>query len=153
MLIGGFFLYVSYYGCDQTQAQRLLSAKNEKTIRTLLLANVLFRLPVALVYSVMGLILGGLITLAPDFLDQIAQTTQKHFPEEFAANGLKADLMVPVFIIKYLPHGLIGILMIGILSAAMSSLSSTVTSLSAVNVEDFFNRGKNKLSTKKYMAI
>ena len=30
LLIGGFFLYVSYYGCDQTQAQRLLSAKNEK---------------------------------------------------------------------------------------------------------------------------
>ncbi len=153
MLIGGFFLYISYYGCDQTQAQRLLSAKNEKTIRTLLLANGLFRFPVVLVYSVMGLILGGLITLAPDFLDQIAQTTQKHFPEEFATNGIKADLMVPVFIMKYLPHGLIGILMVGILSAAMSSLSSTVNSLSAVTVEDFFNRGDKKLSEKKYMYI
>lgn len=153
MLIGGFFLYVSYYGCDQTQAQRLLSAKNETTIRTLLLANGLFRFPVVLVYSVMGLIIGGLITLAPDFLDQIAETTQKHFPDEFAAHGIKADLMMPVFIIKYLPHGLIGILLIGILSAAMSSLSSTVNSLSAVTVEDFFNRGNKKLSGKKYMTI
>lgn len=153
MIIGGFFLYVSYYGCDQTQAQRLLSSKNEKTIRTLLLANGLFRFPVVFVYCTMGLILGGLITLAPDFLEEIALTTQKHFPEEFAKNGIKADLMVPVFIMKYLPHGLIGILMVGILSAAMSSLSSTVNSLSAVTVEDFFNRGKNKLSTKKYMAI
>lgn len=153
MLIGGFFLYVSYYGCDQTQAQRLLSAKDEKTIRTLLLANGLLRFPVVLVYCVMGLIMGSLITLAPDFLSDIASTTQKHFPEEFAANGYKADLMVPVFIIKYLPHGLIGILMVGILSAAMSSLSSTVNSLSAVTVEDFFNRGKTKLETKKYMAI
>ena len=153
MLIGGFFLYVSYYGCDQTQAQRLLSAKNEKTIRTLLLANGLLRFPVVLVYCTMGLILGGLITLAPDFLDEIAQTTQKHFPAEFAKNGIKADLMVPVFIIKYLPHGLIGILMVGILSAAMSSLSSTVNSLSAVTVEDFFNRGEKKLSDKKYMYI
>ena len=153
MLIGGFFLYVSYYGCDQTQAQRLLSAKNEKTIRTLLLANGLLRFPVVLVYCTMGLILGGLITLAPDFLDEIAQTTQRHFPAEFAKNGIKADLMVPVFIIKYLPHGLIGILMVGILSAAMSSLSSTVNSLSAVTVEDFFNRGEKKLTDKRYMYI
>lgn len=153
MLIGGFFLYVSYYGCDQTQAQRLLSARNEKTIRTLLMANGLLRFPVVLVYCIMGLIIGGLVTLAPDFLADISATTQKHFPEDFAKNGLKADLMVPVFIIKYLPHGLIGILMVGILSAAMSSLSSTVNSLSAVTVEDFFNRGKEKLSTKKYMRI
>jgi Na+/proline symporter len=101
----------------------------------------------------MGLIIGGLITLAPDFLEEIAITTQKHFPEEFAKNGIKADLMVPVFIMKYLPHGLIGILMVGILSAAMSSLSSTVNSLSAVTVEDFFNRGEKKLSDKKYMYI
>lgn len=155
MLIGGFFLYVSYYGCDQTQAQRMLSAKNEKTIRQLLLANGLFRFPVVLIYCTMGLVLGALITLAPDFLTEITETTQKHFPTDFAKYGVKADLMVPVFIIKYLPHGLIGVLMIGILSAAMSSLSSTVNSLSAVTVEDFFNRGKDKgkLSEKKYMYI
>lgn len=155
MIMGGFFLYVSYYGCDQTQAQRLLSAKDEKTIRTLLLANGLLRFPVVLVYCTMGLIMGGLITLAPDFLSEIAATTQKHFPEQYAANGVKADLMVPVFIIKYLPHGLIGILMVGILSAAMSSLSSTVNSLSAVTVEDFFNRGARKgtFSSKQYMFI
>ncbi|HHC79636.1 MAG TPA: sodium transporter [Flavobacteriia bacterium] len=153
MLIGGFFLYASYYGCDQTQAQRLLSAKNEKTIRTLLLANGIFRFPVVLIYCTMGLVLGGLLTLAPDFLHEIALTTQKYFPNEYAQNGIKADLMVPVFIIKYLPHGLIGILMIGILSAAMSSLSSTVNSLSAVTVEDFFNRKDEKLGEKKYMAM
>lgn len=153
MIIGGFFLYASYYGCDQTQAQRMLSAKNEKTIRQLLLANGLLRFPVVLIYSVMGLVIGGLVTLAPDFLQEIADTTQKYFPEEFATSGIKADLMIPVFIMKYLPHGLIGILMVGILSAAMSSLSSTVNSLSAVTVEDFFNRGEKKLSTKKYMFI
>tara|TARA_R110002126_G_scaffold291790_1_gene458445 strand:+ start:27353 stop:28999 length:1647 start_codon:yes stop_codon:yes gene_type:complete len=153
MIVGGFFLYASYYGCDQTQAQRMLSAKSEKTIRQLLLANGLLRFPVVLVYCIMGLVIGGLVTLAPDFLAEIADTTQKHFPDQFAKNGIKADLMVPVFIMKYLPHGLIGILMVGILSAAMSSLSSTVNSLSAVTVEDFFNRGEKKLNTKKYMMI
>ena len=153
MVLGGFFLYASYYGCDQTQAQRLLSAKSEKTIRQLLLANGLLRFPVVLIYCLMGLVIGGLVTLTPDFLQEISDTTQKYFPEEFATNGIKADLMIPVFIMKYLPHGLIGILLVGILSAAMSSLSSTVNSLSAVTVEDFFNRGKIKLTDKKYMII
>jgi SSS family transporter len=153
MIIGGFFLYASYYGCDQTQAQRMLSAKDEKTIKQLLLANGLLRFPVVLLYCIMGLVIGGLITLAPGFLEEIAMTTQKYFPEEYATHGVKADLMIPVFIMKYLPHGLIGILMVGILSAAMSSLSSTVNSLSAVTVEDFFNRGQKKLSNKKYMLI
>jgi hypothetical protein len=35
-------------------------------------------------------------------------------------NGIKPDLMLPV-LLWYLPHGLIGILIVGILSAAMSS--------------------------------
>lgn len=153
MIFGGFFLYVSYYGCDQSQAQRMLSAKSEKTIRQLLLANGLLRFPVVLVYCTMGLFIGALVTVAPDFLADIATATQKHFPADYAATGYKADLMIPVFIIKYLPHGFIGILMVAILSAAMSSLSSTVNSLSAVSVEDFFNRGKEKLSNKKYMIL
>ncbi|MEL6916760.1 MAG: sodium/solute symporter, partial [Bacteroidota bacterium] len=153
MVIGGFFLYVSYYGCDQTQAQRMLSAKDEGTIRKLLLANGLLRFPVVLLYCSMGLIIGTLVTSAPDFLDEIAAMTQKYFPQEYANSGAKADLMIPIFITKYLPHGFIGLLMVGILSAAMSSLSSTVNSLSAVTVEDFFNRGEKKLSTKKYMLI
>lgn len=153
MIIGGLFLYVSYYGCDQTQAQRMLSAKNEKTIRQLLLANGLLRFPVVLIYCSMGLIVGSLVTASPDFMAEIAATTEKYFPVEFADTGYKADLMIPVFITKYLPHGFIGLLMVAILSAAMSSLSSTVNSLSAVSVEDFFNRGKKKLEGKKYMRI
>ncbi len=153
MIIGGFFLYASYYGTDQTQAQRLLSAKDEKTIRTLLFANGVMRMPVVFIYTTMGLVLGGFILVAPDFLNELSSVTAKHFPKEFASSGIKPDLMVPVFITNYLPHGIIGILMVGILSAAMSSLSSTVNSLSAVTVEDFFNRGKWKLSPKKYMMI
>ncbi|WP_010134127.1 sodium:solute symporter family transporter [Ochrovirga pacifica] len=155
MLIGGFFLYTSYYGCDQTQAQRLLSSKDEGTIRKLLLANGLLRFPVVLVYCIMGLIIGGLVSISPDFLSDIGAMTQKHFPLDYQQNGLKADLMIPVFIIKYLPNGLIGVLMVGILSAAMSTLSSTINSLSAVTVEDLFNRGvqKDKMSTSKYMLL
>ena len=150
MIIGGFFLYVSYYGCDQTQAQRLLSAKNEGTIRKLLLANGLLRFPVVLIYCIMGLIIGALVVKAPEFLAEIKDTTQRHFPVEYQKSGVKADLMMPVFILRYLPHGMIGLLMIGIMSAAMSSLSSTINSLSAVTVEDILKR-KGVVNEGNYM--
>ncbi|NRB84410.1 MAG: sodium/solute symporter [Winogradskyella sp.] len=153
MLIGGLFLYLSYYGTDQTQAQRLLSAKNEGTIKKLLLANGLLRFPVVLVYCIMGLIIGYLVSNIPEFYESIKETTKIHYPSEYEASGIKPDLMIPVFITNYLPNGLIGILMVGIMSAAMSSLSSTINSLSAVTIEDFFNSGEKKLSTKQYMFL
>lgn len=155
MLVGGFFLYVSYYGCDQTQAQRLLSAKNEGTIRKLLLANGVLRFPVVLVYCIMGLIVGTLALKDATFMDSIVEITRIHFPEEFKKSGIKPDLMIPVFILNYLPHGLIGLLMVGVLSAAMSSLSSTINSLAAVSVEDFFNSNKKEkpMSNERYMRI
>lgn len=158
MIIGGFFLYVSYYGCDQTQAQRMLSAKDEGTIKKLLLANGLLRFPIVLVYCVMGLVIGSLVMSTPDFLSDIQNLTEKHFPIEYATSGLKADLMMPVFILKYLPHGLIGLLMIGIMSAAMSSLSSTINSLSAVTVEDVLKRkgivnDENYIQYSRYMVV
>lgn len=153
MALGGLFLYISYYGTDQTQAQRLLSAKDEKTSKKILLANGLLRFPVVLTYCIMGLIIGALVKLTPDFLGAISDMTEKHYPEQFLATGIKPDLMIPVFIIRYLPHGLIGVLIVGILSAAMSSLSSTINSLGAVTVEDLFNRGTKKLSQENYMKF
>ncbi|MEM6724758.1 MAG: sodium transporter, partial [Bacteroidota bacterium] len=158
MIIGGFFLYASYYGCDQTQAQRLLSARDEGTIRKLLLANGLLRFPVVLVYCLMGLIIGAYALQTPEFMASIGEVTQKHFPTEYANNGMKADLLMPIFILNYLPHGMIGLLMIGIMSAAMSSLSSTINSLSAVTVEDILKKtgtvnDQNYMRWSKLMVV
>jgi SSS family transporter len=151
MVLGGLFLYLSYYGTDQTQAQRLISAKDEKSAKKILVTNGLLRFPVVLTYCIMGLIIGALVHLTPDFMSDIVLLTQKNYPDEFLKSGFKPDLMLPVFIIKYLPHGLMGILIVGILSAAMSSVSATIHSLGAVTVEDLFNRGKVKLSQINYM--
>ena len=136
MVIGGFFLYASYYGTDQSQVQRLLSAKNVSTARNTLLVNGLFRFPVTLLYSVMGLIIGTFALATPAFSSLI--------PTD------KPDLMIPIFIRDYLPHGLIGLLIVAILSAAMSSLSSTINSLSAVTTEDILVAGR-KLDDKTYL--
>ena len=136
MLIGGLFLYASYYGTDQSQVQRLFSAQDMGVVKKTLMFNGLLRFPITFVYCVMGLVIGTLVFQQPEFLAKI--------PAD------KPDLMIPIFIRDYLPHGVIGILMVAILSAAMSSLSSAINSLSAATVEDFFNRDK-KLPDDKYM--
>lgn len=137
MLIGGLFLYTSYYGTDQSQAQRLFSAQDLGTVKKTLLSNGLMRFPITFVYCVMGLVIGTMVATQPTF--------QQMIPVD------KPDLMIPIFIREYLPHGVIGILMVAIFSAAMSSLSSGVNSLSAATVEDFFNRDK-QLAEDNYMT-
>ncbi|RJS93587.1 sodium/solute symporter [Salinisphaera sp. Q1T1-3] len=136
MLVGGLFLYVSYYGADQSQAQRLLSARDATTVRRTLLANGLLRFPVTLCYCVMGLVLGTLATQVPAF--------GTHVP----AND--PDLLVPVFIRQELPAGLTGLLIVAIFSAAMSSVSSAINSLSAASVEDLVFRGR-QVDSATYM--
>lgn len=136
MLIGGFFLYVSYYGTDQSQVQRLFSAKDLGTVKKTLLFNGLLRFPVTFIYCIMGLVIGTLAVQDASFMNAI--------PKD------KPDYMIPIFIREYLPHGVIGILMVAIFSAAMSSLSSAINSLSAATVEDFFNR-KKELPNDQYM--
>lgn len=127
MLLGGFILYCSYYGTDQSQAQRILSARNEGDVKSLLVANGVLRFPVTLLYCLVGLAIGALVSSDPAVLAQI--------PAD------RPDYMMPIFILTYLPHGLIGLLVVAILSAAMSSLSGAINSLAAVTSDDLDRMG------------
>jgi SSS family transporter len=123
MLFGGFFLYTAYYGTDQTQAQRILAARDEHTVRQLLLFNGLLRFPITLAYCTGGLILGAFALANPEFRAAIPLD--------------EPDLLIPVFISNYLPHGVVGIIVVALIAAWMSSYSSTLNSLTAVTMEDF----------------
>ncbi|RKR04363.1 SSS family transporter [Kushneria sinocarnis] len=136
MVIGGLFLYVSYYGTDQSQAQRLLSARDPRTVRRTLLANGLLRFPVTLCYCLMGLVLGTFAATHADF--------GRLIPAD------NPDLLVPLFIRDHLPAGLTGLMIVAIFSAAMSSVSSAINSLSAASVEDLLARHRH-LSDAQYM--
>ena len=124
MLIGGFFLYVAYYGCDQSQVQRELSVGGVEDIRKSLLLNAFLRFPVTLLYCGMGLIIGAVAIYNTEFLAQI--------PKD------KPDYLVPMFILEYLPHGLKGFIFVAIIAAAMSSLDSALNSMSASSVRDVY---------------
>src|SRR5688572_30068033 len=122
MLFGGLFLYLSYYGCDQSQAQRLLAARTDDDARRALVWNGLLRFPLVLTYCVFGLLLAGLVRVDAGFASQMASRP--------------ADSLVPTFMMNYLPVGLRGLLLAAILAAAMSSIDSALNSLAAVTLED-----------------
>ncbi len=137
MIFGGIVLYASYYGCDQTQAQRTLSAKDEGSVRRILMLNGLARFPVVLLYCFTGLVLGVFTVLNPDFLARVDPNSP--------------DTLVPLFIVEYMPNGLIGLLIVALLAASMSSLSSVVNSLSAVSIEDYTRLSGRKLERGAYV--
>src|SRR5207237_1370314 len=59
-------------------------------------------------------------------------------PEPRPGSGIKAnDFVFPIFMMTEVPHLLKGFLIVAILSAAMSSVSSALTSLASVSTMDF----------------
>jgi SSS family solute:Na+ symporter len=126
MLLGGFFLYLSYYTCDQSQAQRLLTARSDGEARDALFWNGILRFPLVLTYCLLGLLLAGLLVVDADFSARVA--------------GRPADSLVPVFMLEYVPVGMRGLMLAGLLAAAMSSIDSAMNSLAAVTMEDVLRK-------------
>ena len=136
-LFGGFFLYVAYYGCDQSQVQREMSVANEDDVRKSMLLNAFGRFPIVLLYCVVGLIIGAVFhTQGPEVVQRVQQfDTVAGLQRVLSENP---DRMVPIFMKGFLPHGLIGLLFVAIMAALMSSLDSAINSLSAVTMQDFY---------------
>lgn len=151
MLFGGFFLYASYYGTDQSQVQRELSVGNVDDVRRSLLVNALGRFPLVLLYTVMGIFVGAVFVM-PESLTHIGSTLNMDTSSVTEILKIDPDRMVPMFILSYLPHGVIGFIFVAIMAALMSSLDSGINSLSAVTMKDFYQKYiKTKASDKHYL--
>ncbi|MBT8368565.1 MAG: sodium:proline symporter, partial [Deltaproteobacteria bacterium] len=145
MLIGGFFLYLSYYGCDQTQAQRELSTRSVADTNRALFLDGMMRFPLVFSYCFLGLCLGAYVLLHPDFVSALPLT---------AKGEPNYNVAVPIFVLKHFPDGLIGLGMVGLFAGAMSSLDSTLNALSALSMQDIVKRHlKIDLSGRKELII
>lgn len=128
MLIGGLFLYVAYYGADQSQAQRVLAAASPEDAQRVLIYNGLLRFPLVLTYCLLGLALAAYARTDPSFLAALPLTD---------AGEPNINLVFPAYVLDHFAPGFIGLVMVGLLAAAMSSIDSALNSLSAATVEDF----------------
>ena len=143
MLFGGIFLYAAYYGCDQSQAQRILATKSPQETGKVLVLNGLFRFPLVLLYCVLGLGLAKFSLQDAQLIDSLP------FLESGERNY---NLVFPQFVSQNFSPGLVGLVLVGLVAAAMSSIDSALNSLAAVTVEDFIRpKLRNQASGKELL--
>jgi SSS family solute:Na+ symporter len=130
-LVGGLFLYMAYYGADQSQAQRELSTRSLEDTRRSLYLNGFARFPLSIGYILMGLVLAAVFAGSPDL--------QARVPAD------NLDFLVPAFIMEGVPAGVRGLLIAALLAASMSSLDSALNALSAATMRDFVARRREHL--------
>jgi len=129
-ILGGALLSFSSHGVDYMMVQRLLGTKNLVSAKKAMIGSGIF----VFIQFVIFLFAGSLIYLVMDGI-----TIQK-------------DREFTTFIINYLPIGIKGLLLAGVLSAAMSTLSSSINSLASSTVSDWLN-GKSSLKKSRLISL
>lgn len=210
-LIGGLFLFLSYFGADQSQVGRYLTGSSITESRLGLIFNGLLKVPMQFVILYIGILVFVFYQFhqAPLFHNQslfnramehqpVAMAVadlQRNYDEVFAErkeivsslatavqqddeagtavlrqqleqvkaeeSALRAQVKEQIataipgattqdrdyvfinFVMTYLPHGLVGLLMAIVFSAAMSSTASELNSLASTTAVDIYKRSIN----------
>ena len=114
-IIGGGMLHLAYFGTDQTQVQKMLTAKTMKNLKiSLWVSGVIFVVQI-LLFTVIGSLL---------------------FVYYNGATFANSDQVFIKFIVEEMPVGVIGIMLAAIFSA--SSLGSSLNPIATVFVKDIY---------------
>ena len=206
-LIGGLFLFLSYFGTDQSQVGRYLSGSSIAESRLGLIFNGLLKIPMQFIILYIGILIfvfyqfhqaplihnvslrdKAMQTEASGEIRQLEESYQAVFALRKEAAGqlvdaIQSDNQIQVssskerlkeiqksevelrsktkdairknvpgantqdkdyvfinFVMTYLPHGLIGLLLAVVFSAAMSSMASELNALASTTVVDIYKR-------------
>ena len=126
-VIGGTVMVLSTHGAEQLIVQRVLACGSVSEGRKALALSAVLIFPLFLIFLLVGVMLWVFYQGHP---------FQIPLPE--ARPGIKSnDFIFPIFMMTEVPHVLKGFLIVAILSAAMSSISSAITALASVSTMDF----------------
>jgi len=205
-LLGGMFLALAYFGCDQSQVQRYLTGRSITQSRLSLLFNGVAKVPMQFFILLVGVIVFAFYTFVPAPLlfhpieykrvEQVAperfRQVQHAYEQAFAERRQAAQQLLQArrqgnqaaydqalhrfrqaqaklqdtreqafrlveqsggsrnfndtnyiflsFVTRYLPAGVVGLILAAIFGAAMSSISSEINSLATVTVIDLYKR-------------
>lgn len=216
-LIGGFFLSLSYFGTDQSQVQRYITASSITHSRMGVLANALVKVPMQFFI----LLLGALVFVFYQFnppplffnsvesqsirngrfgysytilekefknasleksrlakelvearhirnIKQIPVISEKLNAKESQLKSIKGEAVELIrrhsrnkditdtnyiflsFVLKYIPIGLLGLIIAAIVAASMSSTASEINALASTTVVDIYKRMLKKQATDKH---
>jgi SSS family transporter len=116
-LIGGAMLSAASHGTDQLIVQRLLATRSLRDARLALVGSGI----VVMLQFLLFLMVGSAIWAAG-----------------LAPDGVAPDAIFPRFILDHLPTGARGLVVAGILAAAMSTISSSLNALASSTTHDFY---------------
>ena len=202
-MIGGMFLMLAYFGCDQSQVQRYLTGKSIEQSRLSLIFNAMAKIPMQFFILFIGsMVFVFFIFERPPVLFQPVELArvksdprfpevEKRYQQAFANRKDAAEQYLQAkssadpalkqtslqryqnaqrelneahlasehlvgkdfhdtnyiflsFVTRYLPAGLVGLIIAVIFSAAMSSTSGEINSLATVTVIDIYRRHVKK---------
>lgn len=130
LLTGWFLLNIAAYGLDQDMTQRVLTCKSRKEGEKSLIYAILFTIPVALLFLVIGLLL-YLFYQHPELSHSSLSSVDQNI------NGQSVKIFM-LYILNEMPEGLRGLVTVGAIAAALSSTNSVLSAMSSVAVEDIY---------------
>ncbi len=116
-IVGGALLSAASHGTDHLIVQRLLATPSLSDARRALVGS-----------GVLVILQFGLFLLVGTAL----------WAAGAADPGMSGDELFPAFAVTYLPSGLSGLVIAGLLAAAMSTLASSLNSLASAATHDFY---------------
>ena len=215
-MIGGLFLALAYFGTDQSQVQRYLTARSLTESRLALIFNAFFKVPMQFFILAIGVLMFVFYHFerpplvfnaaevavvegserAGEFRALEAEQERVHelrrqetfellrereqgtdpsdvrnrigaydaqlaglrrearelITEVRGASSNDVNYVFPSYLVRYVPAGLLGLMMAVIFAAAMSSLDSELTALSSATVMDFYkNHFRPRASDAHYL--
>ncbi len=210
-IFGGFFLFMSYFGTDQSQVGRYLSGASIRESRLGLLFNGLLKIPMQFFILLLGVLVFVffIFNKAPlhfnpvntqtvetgqykgqwDDLnhryDELFHLRQSAYKQSLESNdksasveryedqlkGLRAeadslillsnpkldvndkDYVFISYVLKYLPAGMVGLLIAVIFSSSMSSKASELNALASTTIVDLYRRSIRKGRSDKHYLL
>lgn len=141
MTVWGFFNSSAAYGTDQDMVQRLLACNNPKKAGWSLILTGLLGIPIAFLFLSIGVGLYAYVQVHPALI----------------AGMTDNDHIFPRFILTVMPHGLRGLMLAAVASAAMGSADSALASLSTALTMDFYKpfwgKGATEAQTVRFSRM
>ncbi|NNJ72602.1 MAG: sodium/solute symporter [Enterobacterales bacterium] len=130
-LTGFLLLGIASFGMDQDMTQRLLTCKSAAESTRAMLLSMIFVIPVVLLFMMIGLLL-YVFYQRPELMsaNQTGELIQSF-------DGEKITIFM-YYVLNEMPAGLRGLVTVGIVAAALSTLNSGLNSMSSVIVQDFY---------------
>ena len=116
-IVGGALLSAASHGTDHLIVQRILTVRNLTSARKALIGS-----GVLVIAQFALFLLVGVLIWAAGAVDE----------------SLQSDRIFPQFVVDHLPVGLAGLVIAGVLAAAMSTVSSSLNSLASATTHDFY---------------